>query len=70
MVGEDAGEAVGLELDADLERVSLGLTNTPPRRLDLVHDAEQLLHVVADLVGENVGLGEVALHLKRSFSSS
>ncbi len=32
------------------------------QRLDLIGDAQELLHVMADLVGEDVGLGEVALY--------
>ena len=32
----------------------------PPQRLDLVHDAELVLDVVADLVGDHVGLRELS----------
>ncbi len=56
----DAGEAVGLQLDAHAERVRLRLAAAPAQRVDLVHDAELVLHVVADLVGDDVGLGELA----------
>ncbi len=64
MVGKDAGEAVGLQLDADLQGIALLLAHALPRRFHLIHDAEQLLHVMADLMGEDIGLGEVALHLE------
>ncbi len=58
-VGPDAGEAVGLQLEPDREVVGVcrarGLL-----ALDVVHDAEQVLHVVPELVGDHVGLSEVA----------
>ena len=55
-VAVDAGEAVGLQLEADRVRVRLLLrARAPLRRLHLVGDAEQVLDVVADLVGDDVG---------------
>ena len=38
----------------------LRLAAAAAQRVDLVHDAELVLHVVADLVGDDVGLGELA----------
>src|SRR5207302_2005194 len=52
-VAPHAGEAVGLQLEADRERIAL-------RRIaallagDLLADAEQVLHVVSDLVRNHV----------------
>src|SRR5262245_20029751 len=40
LVGPDAGEAVGLQFDADLNGVSLPLAHPLPHRVDLIHDAE------------------------------
>src|SRR3954468_8931549 len=59
----DAGQAIRLELEADREligviRVGLALI------ADLLLDAELLLDVVPDLVGEHVGLREVARRLE------
>ena len=58
-VPPDAGEAVGLELHADGERV-LEVGALLLRLAHLLVDAEDVLHVVADLVREHVGLREVA----------
>ena len=50
-VRPDAGEAVGLELEPDRERVGLtGSLLLARRTLPLM--PEQVLHVMADLVGE------------------
>ena len=45
---ETPGEAVGLQLDPNLQSMALCLAHTLPRGLDLIHDPEQLLHVVSD----------------------
>src|SRR5207249_2577631 len=58
VVRPDAGQAVGLQLDADGRRVALRAAALPRGR-DLLGDAEQRLHVMADLVGDDVGLREV-----------
>src|SRR5262249_60004882 len=55
-----AREAIGLQLDPDLELIGLGLVHAA---LDLLHtgqDPQQVLHVMADLVGDYIGLGELA----------
>ena len=70
MIGPDAGEAIGLQLHAHLERIGLALVHALPRRLDLIGDAEQLLHVVADLMRDDIGLGEIAGRFEAVFSSS
>src|SRR5262249_19653231 len=56
-----AGETVGLQLDPHLDRVRFGLaTRRLLQLLRLRQDAEQVLHVVADLVRDHVGLRELA----------
>ena len=55
----DPREAIGLQLQPHRQRVRLiriGLLQLA----HLVRDAEDLLHVVADLVGDHIGLREVA----------
>ena len=60
-VRPDAGEAVGLQLHADLQRVGLALVvRALLQLLHLLGDAELQLNVVADFMGDDVGLGEVA----------
>ena len=54
VLGPHAGVAVGLQLEPD--RVAVGAL----LGADLAHGAEQVLDVVAVLVGEDVGLDEVA----------
>ena len=57
----DAGEAVGLQLDAHLHAVGLDLrAGRALRLLHLGQDAEQVLHVMADLVRDHIGLRELA----------
>ena len=57
-VRPDTRQAVGLQLEAHRQRVgAIGPALLPA---DLLGDAQEVLHVVADLVGEHVGLGEVA----------
>ena len=53
MLGPDAGVAVGLQLEAHRVAVAALLG------AHLAHRAEQVLHVVAVLVGEHVGLREL-----------
>ena len=45
---------------ANLERVGLPLAHPRLQGLHLVGDAQQFLHVMADLVGDDVGLREIA----------
>ncbi len=60
-VSPDAGEAVGLQLDLDLDLVGVGTAaGALLRLLRLRQDAEQVLHVVADLVRDHIGLREQA----------
>ena len=60
MVRPDAGVAVGLQFHQHLQPVAVGLAGARLRGAHFVGGAEHGLHVVADLVREHVGLGEVA----------
>src|SRR5688572_1908085 len=60
VMGPDAGEEVGLELEPHRELVVLGLAHASAGGLDLVADPEEVLHVVPDLVRYDVGLREVS----------
>ena len=56
----DAGEKIGLQLQPDRELVVFGLADAAARSLHFVRDAEQVLHVMADLMRDDVGLREIA----------
>jgi hypothetical protein len=59
MMGPDAGEVVGLEFEADGEFVVFGFAYAALYLVHLVGDAEEVLHVMTDFVGDDVGLGKV-----------
>ena len=65
----DAGETVRLQFETHRQRIALGLADAAALRLDLARDAEQVLHMVADLVCDHVGLREFAGAWKRVFRS-
>jgi hypothetical protein len=58
-VGPHAGVAVGLQLEAD-GQAAVAVALAAGRAVDPLGGAEDVLDVVADLVGDDVGLGEVA----------
>lgn len=60
MVGPDAGKAVGLQFHPYGELVVFRLGQALALTLHLIADAQKVLHVVPDLVGHDVGLGEIA----------
>ncbi len=60
VVGPDAGQEISLELEADHETVELLLLQPVPLGHDFVRDPEQVLDMVADFVGDDVGQGEIA----------
>ena len=60
VVRPDPGEAIRLQLHLHLERVRFGAAALALRLLDSPGDPEEVLHVVADLVRDDVRLGEVA----------
>ena len=70
MVGPHAGEAVGLQFHAHRQRIRLGLGDALALAVDLAGDAQQVLHVVADLVGDHVGLGEFAADVEARLQPS
>ena len=55
-----AGQKVGLQLYPNRELVELPLVYPASLRFVLIRYAEQVLHVVTDLVSENVGQREVS----------
>src|SRR5690349_13839556 len=55
-----AGVAIGLELLSYRERVGLAFAASLPGCLQSIGDARQRLHVVTDLVGNDVGLREIS----------
>src|SRR5579872_6057387 len=60
-IGPHAGETIGLQLDLDLQGVGFGLTRgLLLHRVHFRDDAEQVLHVMAGLVRDDVGLRELA----------
>ena len=65
VVGPDTGKAVGLQLLAHQQAVvAFHPCAALTRRLHLQGYAQQGLHVMADFVGDYVGLGEIAGHLE------
>src|SRR5215813_2821761 len=53
------GKAVGLQLNSNLDLITLSRIHTALRLLYPRWDAKQILHVVADLVRDPIGLGEL-----------
>ena len=54
------GKAVGLQLDSYLKLIAFDRVHTALCFLHLGQDSEQILHVVADLVSDHIGLRELA----------
>ena len=63
-IGPHAREAIGLQFHADLQRIAIAFGHARLETLHLVGNAEQLLHVVSDLVRDYVCLGKVARRLE------
>src|SRR5947199_1553696 len=59
-IGPEPGETIGLQLDLNLQVIRLDLADGVLALLHLRQNAEQILHVVTDLVGDHVSLGELA----------
>ena len=60
-IGPDARKAVGLQLDLDLDVICFRLAaGNALRVLRLRQNAEEVLHVMTDFVGDHVGLRELA----------
>ena len=60
MIGPDAGEAIGLQLLPHRQRIAVALAHVLAQFGHLVGDAEQVLHVVADLMRDHVSLRKVS----------
>jgi hypothetical protein len=59
LVRPDAGKAVRLQLQPNAQLVVLNLTDPAAPLLHLAGDAHQVLHMVADLVCNHMGLGKI-----------
>src|SRR5262245_9271132 len=60
MMSPYSRKAVSLQLNADLQLIGIGLIHALLRLLHARQDAEQVLHMVTYLVGNHIGLGELA----------
>src|SRR5215471_3264677 len=60
MVRPDACQTIRLQFKPDRQSIGFPLAGTALQRLNFSHDAEKILHVMADFVGDHVGLGEIA----------
>ena len=59
IVCPDARKAIRLQFEPYRQCIGFALTGTALQRLNFPHDAKKILHVMADFVGDHVGLGEV-----------
>ncbi len=55
-----SGEAIGLQLDLDAQGIGVGVAAVLAHGIHLGQDAQQVLHVVPDLVADHIGVGELA----------
>src|SRR6185295_19237241 len=62
--GPDARQAIGLQLQPDRERIGVRFGGATTSGVYLVHDAQQILHMVTDLVRDDVSAREVSGGLK------
>ena len=60
VVRPNTGKAIGLQLQLDRQLVVLHLADAPALAIDLLADAQQVLHVVADFVGNHIRLRKLA----------
>ena len=67
VIGPDTGEAVGLQLDAHRKLVGIGLPHRPAHLVELGQDADEVLHVMPDLVRDHIGLGEITRGVELPF---
>ena len=56
----DPSEAIGLQLNSHLQVIGLDLIHAVLRLLHLRQDAEQILHVMAYLMRDHIGLRKLA----------
>ena len=70
MIRPHPSQAVGLQFETHRQLVGLDLANPLPGGLDLVGYAQQVLYMMADLVGDDVGLAKSPGARKRLRNSS
>ena len=56
----NACQKIGLQLEPDRELIVFRLTHSTARRLHTIGYAEQILHVMSNFVGDDIGLCEIA----------
>lgn len=64
MMAPDTGITIGLEFHSDRERVSFHLGYLSLKAMYLFGDAKEILHVMADLMGDHIGLSKVTRRSK------
>src|SRR5512139_2545435 len=55
----DPGITIGLELHSDRKRVCFHLRHLSLKAMHLFSDAKEILHMMADLMGDHIGLSKV-----------
>jgi hypothetical protein len=60
VVAPDAGETIGLQFHSDRQGISFSFRGLALEARHLFCNAHQILHVMAYLMGDYIGLGEVA----------
>jgi hypothetical protein len=60
----DTGVTIGLKFHADREGVGFHLRHLSSEAMHLFCDAEEVLHVMTDLVGDNIRLRKVSRRAK------
>ncbi len=60
MVRPDAGQAVGLQFQANRQRIGLALADALLHRMHFARNSQQVLDVMTDFVGDDVRLREIA----------
>ena len=60
VIGPHSGEAIGLEFYEHREGVTLTLAPAAAQASHFLFDAEDILHVMTDFVGNHIGEGKVA----------
>ena len=59
MIAPHAGIAIGLKLHTNRQGIAFGFRRLSLETVHFFRDAEQVLHMVADLVRNHIGLGKV-----------
>src|SRR6185312_8171178 len=60
ITGPNACQKICLQLEPDRELIVFRLTHSTARRLYTIANTEQILHVMSNFVGDDVGLCEIA----------